>query len=61
LRRSEERKRSRRYWAMYELLGLKVVAQKDGTLEVSGTFGVRSMELDGEPTAAWKSATRENG
>ncbi len=46
---------------MYELLGLKVVAQKGGTLEVSGTLGVRSMELDGEPTAAWKAATRENG
>jgi hypothetical protein len=60
LRQAEERKRGRRYRAMYELLGLKVVAQKDGTLEVSGTFGIRSMQLGGEPTAIWKSVTRAN-
>jgi hypothetical protein len=61
LRQAEETKRGLRYRAMYDLLNLKIVAQKDGTLEVSGTFGVRSMELGGEPTAVWKSVTRENG
>jgi hypothetical protein len=61
LRQAEETKRGLRYRAMYELLGLKKVVQKDGTLDVSGTFGVRSMELGAEPTAVWKSVTRENG
>jgi site-specific DNA recombinase len=58
LRQAEETKRDLRYRAMYQLLGLKIVVQKDGTLDVSGTFGVRSMELGGEPTSAWKSVTR---
>jgi len=60
LHHTEERKRSKRYRAMYELLGLKIVAQKDGTLDVSGAFGVRNMELGGEPTSVWKSLTRTN-
>jgi hypothetical protein len=60
LRQAEETKRGLRYRAMYQLLGLKIVVQKDGTLDVSGTFGVRSMELGGEPMSAWKSVTRES-
>jgi hypothetical protein len=60
LRQAEETKRGLRYRAIYELLGLKIVVQKDGTLDVTGTFGVRSMELGGEPTSAWKSVTRES-
>jgi hypothetical protein len=57
LRRAKERKRGRRYRAVYDLLGLKVVAQRDETLEVSGTFGLREMRRGGEPESVWSSVT----
>ncbi len=57
LRNEQERRRGQRYRAMYELLGLKVTASKDKTLEVRGTFGVRNVWLGSEPSAAWKSVT----
>jgi hypothetical protein len=57
LRNEQERRRSQRYRAMYELLGLKVTASKDKTLEVRGTFGVRNMRLGSEPSATWESLT----
>ncbi len=41
LRLARERERGRRYRAVYDLLGFKAVAHKDGTLDVSGTFGLR--------------------
>ena len=40
--------RAERYRWAYGLLGLRVVARKDGTLEVSGTFGERVL-APGEP------------
>ncbi len=40
--------RAERYRWAYGLLGLRVVAHKDGTLEVSGTFGERVL-APGEP------------
>jgi hypothetical protein len=55
MRLAEERERGRRYRAMYELLGLKVTASKDKTLEVRGTFGVRSMALGDQLSPIWKS------
>jgi site-specific DNA recombinase len=45
LRQEAERERARRYRGLYELLGLKVVAFKDKTLEVTGTFGVDKITL----------------
>ncbi len=42
---------------MYELLGLKVTAGKDKTLEVRDTFGVRNAQLGSEPSATWRSET----
>jgi hypothetical protein len=42
LRQDEEQKAAKRYRAMYELLDLKIMVQKCGTLEVSGRFGVSS-------------------
>jgi hypothetical protein len=51
LREKQERERGQRYRAMYELLGLKVTASKDKTLEVRGTFGVRNVRLGSEPSA----------
>lgn len=44
---------------MYELLGLKATVRKDGTLDVSGTFGLREARLGGEPTSIWKAVTGE--
>jgi hypothetical protein len=40
--------RAERYRWAYGLLGLRVVAHKDGTIEVSGTFGERVL-APGEP------------
>ena len=40
--------RAERYRWAYGLLGLRVLARKDGTLEVSGTFGERVLAA-GEP------------
>jgi len=41
-----------RYRAVYELLGLKALAQKDGALEISGTFGLRESKPGyGRPAA----------
>jgi len=57
LRDAEERERGRRYRAAYDMLGLKIVARKDGTLEVSGTFGLREMKRGGEPDSVWRSVT----
>ena len=57
LRDAEERERGRRYRAAYDMLGLKVVARKDGTLEVSGTFGLREMTRGSEPDSVWRSVT----
>jgi site-specific DNA recombinase len=52
LRLARERERGRRYRAVYELLGLKAVAHKDGTLEISGAFGLgESKPGDGRPAA----------
>jgi site-specific DNA recombinase len=45
LRQEDERERARRYRALYELLDLKVVAFKDKTLEVTGTFGIDKITL----------------
>jgi hypothetical protein len=59
LHRAAERERSQRYRAVYELLGLKVVAHKDGTLDVSGSFGIREMKLGTEPSAIWTAVTGE--
>ena len=53
LRLAEERERGRRYRAVYDLLGLGVVVCKDGTLEVSGTFGLRETGRGGEPESVW--------
>ena len=53
LREKQERERGQRYRAMYELLGLKVTASKNKTLEVRGTFGVRNMRLGNEPSSIW--------
>jgi hypothetical protein len=58
LRQDEEQKAAKRYRAVYELLGLKIVIQKCGTLEVSGRFGVRNVGLGEEPNSVWKSVTR---
>jgi site-specific DNA recombinase len=60
LRDEEERERGRRYRAVYDMLGLKIVARKDRTLEVSGTFGLRDMECGGEPTSVWRSVTGQD-
>ena len=57
LRDAEERERGRRYRAAYDMLGLKIVARRDGTLEVSGTFGLREMKRGGEPDSVWRSVT----
>jgi hypothetical protein len=59
LRLAKEQERGRRYRAIYDLLGLKVVAQRDGTLEVSGAFGLREMRRGGEPESVWKAVTGE--
>jgi hypothetical protein len=45
LHQEAERERAWRYRDMYELLGLKVVAFKDKTLEVTGTFGIGKITL----------------
>ena len=52
LRLARERERGRRYRAVYELLGLKALAQKDGALEISGTFGLRESKPGDGRTAA---------
>jgi hypothetical protein len=57
LRNEQEHRRGHRYRAIYELLGLKVTASKDKTLEVRGTFGIRNVRLGSEPSAPWKSVT----
>jgi hypothetical protein len=57
LREKQERERGQRYRAMYELLGLKVTAGKDMTLEVRGTFGLRAVRLGDEPSSIWKAVT----
>jgi hypothetical protein len=57
LRDAEERERGRRYRAAYDMLGLKIVARRDSTLEVSGTFGLREMKRGGEPDSVWSSVT----
>ena len=44
------RERAERYLWVYGLLGSRVVAHKDGTLVVSGTFGGRKL-APGEPRA----------
>ncbi len=51
LRKKQGRERAERYLWVYGLLGLQVVAHKDGTLVVSGTFGGRKL-APGEPRAA---------
>ena len=43
LREMRERERAERYGDVYRLLTLRVVAHRDGTLEVSGTFGGQSL------------------
>jgi len=45
LRKEAERERAGRYRKLYERLGLKVVAFKDKTLEVTGTFGIGKITL----------------
>jgi hypothetical protein len=50
LRERRERERAERYRAVYRLLTLRVVAHRDGTLEVSGTFGGQSLPPE-EPRA----------
>ena len=54
LRNEQERRRGQRYQAMYEVLGIKVTASKDKTLEVRGAFGVRNVRLSSEPSATWE-------
>jgi hypothetical protein len=46
-----ERGQAERYRDVYRLLALRVVAHKDGTLVVSGTFGGRKLAPK-EPRAA---------
>jgi hypothetical protein len=46
----ERRERAERYRDVYRLLTLRIVAHRDGTLEVSGTFGGQSLPF-GEPRA----------
>lgn len=41
LRDAQERERAGRFRGLYDLLGLKVVAHKDGTLILTGSFGNR--------------------
>ena len=48
LRKKQERERAERYLWVYGLLGLRVVAHKDRSLVVSGTFGGRKLP-PGEP------------
>ena len=55
LRDADERERGRRYRALYDMLGVKVMARKDDTLEVSGTFGLREMQRGSEPTSVYRS------
>lgn len=44
LRREQQRERAERLRALYEVLGLSVVAHKDGTLEISwGEHGRRKL------------------
>ena len=50
LRERRERERAERYRDIYRLLTLRVVAHRDGTLEVSGTFGGQRL-TPGEPRA----------
>ena len=57
LREKQERERGQRYRAMYELLGLKITASKDKTLEVRGTFGLRKVWLGDEPSSIWEAVT----
>jgi site-specific DNA recombinase len=45
LRQEAERERGQRYRGLYELLDLKVVAFKDKSLEVTGTFGIDKITL----------------
>jgi site-specific DNA recombinase len=45
LRQEAERERAERYRDLYERLGLKVVAFKDKTLEVTGQFGIGKITL----------------
>jgi site-specific DNA recombinase len=51
LREAGERARAARFRAIYETLALKATVRKDGTLEVSGAFGLREARL-GEPNGA---------
>jgi len=59
LRRAEERKRSARYREMYQTLGLKIVAHKDRSLEVTGSFGIRKVGLKDEPPQVWSTVNNE--
>jgi hypothetical protein len=59
LYRAEKRECSERYGAEYELLGLKIVGHKHGTLDVLGSFGVRQMKHGTEPSATWRTVTGE--
>ncbi|HSL00766.1 MAG TPA: hypothetical protein VK869_10550, partial [Rubrobacteraceae bacterium] len=54
LRQEAEHERAELYRQMYELLGLKVIAFKDETLEVTGTFGLGKITLgpDDPPSEA---------
>jgi hypothetical protein len=50
--------RGQRYREFYEkMLNLRVVAHKDGTLELSGTFGAAVVGRGEEPLALWKAVT----
>ncbi len=44
-KRAAERARAERFRCVYETLGLKATVHKDGTIEVSGTFGAGSTRL----------------
>ena len=58
--RQKERERSERYRGLYETLGLKVTAHKDGTLDISiGSIELGSVSPGEEPTAVWESVTGE--
>ncbi len=54
LRVRAERERGERFRAIYETLGLRIVAHADGTLDISSTFGVRTASI-----GTWKPVTGE--
>jgi hypothetical protein len=59
LKREAQKKRGRRYSALYDLLDLKVVAQRDETLDITWNFGNRQVRLGEEPPTIRRAVTGE--